>query len=82
MVFEHHGRKPYEFVWFLVLLNIFPQQKYAGLPSQAFRTLRRGPKGGHCGGATAPPKPPGNLDFPMVVAMMGFGGSNTVEEKY
>ena len=24
MAFEHHGRKPYEFMWFLVLLNNFP----------------------------------------------------------
>ena len=27
MVFEHDARKHYEFVWFLALLNIFPQQQ-------------------------------------------------------
>ena len=24
MAFEHHGRKPYEFIWVLMLLNQFP----------------------------------------------------------
>ena len=35
MAFEHDDRKPYEFIWFSVLLNIFPQQ---------YLTLR--PRGG------------------------------------
>ena len=40
MVFEHHHRKPYEFIWFLVLLNYFPQQFHTYYIGRRYYTNR------------------------------------------